>query len=237
MTFCILGENCSVFDRRTETSGLSHRNPLCDGCRNRVRRELNLLRYDYVDLSQLIPKTDARGDARIFRPKPGSSPPLDVQVFTLREQIAGVARCAELALRRHLGMALPSVKVREGYGLSDAVSYLHPRVDDLARMPPFEALWGSQGAVGAVVDKLDGAAVLMLFGALHRQARKMCGLDPRTIRVPGSCPSCSVPALKRLDDDPGRLWCQNCNLQLTRQEYLNAQRMLFAPVTPAPEPR
>lgn len=239
MTFCVLAENCSVFDRETETSGISLRNPLCEGCRIRSRRELNLLRYDYVDLSQLIPRQDARQDARIFRPKPESSPTIDLAVFTLREQIANVARCAELALRGHLGMLHTSGPVREGYALTDAVGYLSPRVDDLARMPPSSALWGSQRATGDVpeLETLDGLDVLQLVGMLHRRARKVCGVDPRVIRVPGCCPSCSAPALCRHDDDPERLWCSRCNLQVTRKEYMDAQRMLWEPVTPAWEAR
>jgi len=226
MTFCVLDQNCSVFDKRTETPGLSNRNPLCEGCRIRSRRELNLLRYDYVDLSQLIARKDGHSEAKIARPKPGSVPPVDVEVFTLRTVIAGAARSAELGLRRFLGMMpVPeSVLVREGYGLSASVSYLEPRVDDVARMGPFVGLWGSEGPSLA-----DGAQVLVLVGVLHRRARKVCGIDPKTIRVPGTCPSCSVPALRRYDDDPERLWCQACKLQLGRQEYQAAQRMLFTP--------
>lgn len=233
MTFCVLNQNCSVFDRRMETPGLSHRNPLCEGCRNRSRRELNLLRYDYVDLSQLIARRDGVSEAKISRPKPGSVPPVDVEVFTLRSVIAAAARSAEDGLRRHLGMVHPSAKVREGYGLSDAVAFLHPRVDDMATMPPFVGLWASEAPSLA-----DGPQVLLLLGELHRRARKVCGVDPKVIRVPGVCPSCSVPALRRYEDDPGRVWCHFCNLQMSGREYLQAQRMQFAaPVTPAAEPR
>lgn len=232
MTFCVLGENCSVYDRRTETSGISFRNPLCEGCRNRSRRELHLLRYDYVDLSQLIAKRDGNSEAKIARPKPGSVPVIDVDVFTLRSEIAEVARNAEVALRAHLGNLHPPAPVREGYALSSSVAYLGPRVDDMARVPVFVALWASEGAY-----EVDGAQVLVLLGALHRRARRVCGVDPKVIRVPGLCPSCSVPALRRHDDDPERYWCQGCNLQVSREEYLAAQRMLFAPVTPPCAPR
>jgi ribosomal protein L37AE/L43A len=235
MTFCVLDQNCSVFDRRMETPGISYRNPLCEGCRNRSRRELYLLRYDYVDLSQLIAKRSGVSEAKIARPKPGSVPPIDVEIFTLRSVIASAARSAEDGLRRQLGMVrVPSsVKVREGYGLSDSVGFLHPRVDDVARMGPFVGLWGSEGP-----SEADGAQVLALFGELHRRARKACGIEPKVIRVPGVCASCSVPALRRYDDNPDRIWCHYCNLQMTAGQYHAAQRMQFAPpVTPGADPR
>jgi hypothetical protein len=240
MTFCVLAENCSVYDRRNQIPGLSFRNPLCEGCRNRSRRELNLLRYDYVDLSQLIARADGHSEVKISRPKPESVPTIDIGVFTLRSAIADVCADAERELRRHLGMPHLSVKVREGYGLSDAVSFLHPRVDDLARMPPKGALWGFQGPQMADADPspsyLDGAQVLALFSELHRRARRVCGLDPRTVRLPGECPSCSVPSLRRTDDEPDRVWCAACKLQFTHSDYIAAQTMMLG-VTPVSEGR
>lgn len=224
MTFCILAENCTVFDRHANTSGLSRHNPLCEGCRNRSKRELNLLRYDYVDLSQLIAKQGGLSEAKISRPKPESSPTVDLSVLTLRSEMTDTAMWAEFRLRTHLGMLHTSAPVREGYGLSQAVYFLEPRVDALARMP-------------AADGHLSGAELLLLVGMLHRRARKVCGLDPRTIQLPGLCPSCSVPSLRRHDDDPERVWCAACNMQLAKEAYYAAQRMQFAPVTPASEAR
>jgi hypothetical protein len=195
---------------------------------------LNLLRYDYVDLSQLIAKRGGVSDAKIARPKPGSVPLIDVEVFTLRSDIAGVARHAELGLRRHLGgAAYAPENVREGYALSSSVAYLSPRVDDMARMPAILGLWAAE-----VPSRLDGAGLLVLLGDLHRRARRVCGLEPKIIGLPGDCPRCAMTLLRRYDDDPGRIWCGFCNLQMTGHEYHQAQRMVFAPpVTPASEPR
>jgi hypothetical protein len=224
MTFCVLGENCSVFDRAAKTPGISRFNPLCEGCRNRAKRELNQLRYDYVDLSQLIPKKDGQTEAKIARPKPESSPTIDVAVYTLRSDIAWQVTGAEVRLRVHLGdRSLPGDPRREGYSLDASIRYLEPRVQDLARLPPLED-WG-------------GPEYLVLFGELHRRSRRVCGLDPRTVSVPGFCPSCSVPSLRRHDDDPERIWCARCQGQLSREDYFAAQRMQFAPVTPSAEPR
>jgi len=231
-TFCFLGENCSVFDRHSKTPGISLRNPLCEGCRNRARRELNLLRYDYVDLSQLIAKSDRLSEAKISRPKPESSPTIDLAVFTLRSEIAESVDAAALALRHHLGSPEFCLQMREGYALSDAIHYLDPRVDDLALLPASAQVW-----VGEEYAWLSGAELLVRFGALHRRSRRVCGVDPATIAVPGVCPFCAVPSLRRYDDDPERYWCAACHMNLGREQYYAAQRMQFAPVTPAAEAR
>jgi hypothetical protein len=226
MTFCVLGENCSVFDRHTKTSGLSLRSPLCEGCRNRARRELDLLRFDYVDLSQLIAKSDGRSEAKISRPKPESSPTIDLSVFTLRSQIVELARAAETAVRiRQHTPSTASPWVREGFALSSSIAFLYPRVDELALTASVPARWDDD------LGDLDGPQTLYTVGVLHRRARRVCGVDPRTIRVPGLCPSCSAPTLCRHDDDPQRLWCAACHIQLDEQQYYAAQRMQFAPVT------
>jgi hypothetical protein len=232
MTFCVLGENCSVFDKHTKTSGITRNNPLCEGCRNRARRELDLLRFDYVDLSQLIPKRNGYSEAKISRPKPESSPTIDVSIFTLRSQVAELARAAEESVRIRLGMLhSSSVMVREGFALTSAIAFLYPRVDELALTPAVPAGWDDD------LEDLDGPQVLYTFGVLHRRARRVCGIDPKTVAVPGLCPSCSVPGLRRHDDDPLRYWCTVCNVQVSQQDYFAAQRMQFAPVTRCAEPR
>lgn len=232
MTFCLLGENCSVFDRVTKTPGLSLHNPLCEGCHSKAKRELNLLRYDYVDLSQLIPKRDVQSEARIARPKPSSKPPIDMAVFTLRSRIAGVCVGVEVVLRQRLGMLHSGpLPAREGYALTAAIRYLEPRICDVARLPAMAGDFCDEG------DDFDGPQIILFFSTLHARARKVCGLEPRTVRVPGFCPSCSVPALQRLDDDEDRLWCSYCSARMSRVEYYAAQRMQFAPVTPDPERR
>jgi ribosomal protein L37AE/L43A len=229
MTFCLLGENCSVFDRQNECPGISLHNPLCDGCRNRAEAELNLLRYDYVDLSQMVPKTGGHSEVKISRPKPESSPPLDMSVITLRSQLAWVAVQAELHLRVRLGNVLSvSLPVREGFGLDSSVRYLRARVDDLALLP------AAAGPVGEDGVALSGLDLIVMVGRLHRRVRQVIGVDPRTITVPGDCPQCSTPTLRRHDDDTERVWCCRCRLSMSKAEYHRAARMQFAPSCQAP---
>jgi len=231
MTFCILAEHCSVFDPTQLLPGLSYAARLCEGCRARAESELNLLRYDYVDLSQLVPAAQRHSEVRIARPKPSSRPPLNLGVFTLRGRIAWVVLLAEQALRAHRGdrPGRNELPVREGFALDTAVRYLQPRVDELAALPGTEAFWDLAGEQSVV---LDGAAVLRLVGLLHRSARKACGLDTQQISLPGDCPKCAASSLRRSPDDPGRIWCVHCRVTLTGAEYLQHVR-LIAPVTEA----
>jgi ribosomal protein L37AE/L43A len=131
-------------------------------------------------------------------------------------------------------MPVLSEKVREGYGLGYAVEFLTRRLDDLARLPECVEVWQWRQEQFTL---LDGPQTLLLVVALHRRSRRVCGMDPRTIAIPGMCPDCGVPALLRHDDDPDRIWCSVCNKTLTEAGYLKAQRMQFAPVTPATDPR
>lgn len=225
MTFCVLAEECSVYDRTAQLPGIARSTPLCEGCRRRSESELNLLRYDYVDLSQLIPARDGHSDAKIARPKPASKPTIDLQVFTLRGEIAYALRVTEVALRVYLGDRVPAeLPVREGFAMDNSIRYLQPRVDELAGMPATEAHWRLSGTV---TETLSGPEVLLLLGRLHHRARKICGLEPMTITVPGMCPSCSTASLRRKDDDDDKIWCIHCRLVFSKEMYFQSQRMIF----------
>lgn len=230
MTFCILDKECSVYDRHSKLSGITRRAFICEGCFMRGRSELNLLRYDFVDLSQHLPPADSRSDAHIFRPKPESSPPLDMSVLALRDELVELLTDAEDAVRSWVGDRPRVGRVRDGFAVDQAVRYLSDRVDDLADVPtvrdpqpPGERLTGVQALVG--------------FGVVHRRARRCVGLLEPLVAVPGPCPECGVPALRRRGDDPSRVWCQKCHKAMTREGYYQACRMQFAPVTPEQPPR
>lgn len=223
MTFCVLGAVCSVYDPQLRLAGLTYSNPMCDGCRQRGARELNLLRYDYVDLSQLIPKPPVVSDTKIFRPDPESSPPLSMAVWGLRSELVHLVCTAERELRRHQDDLKHFVEmpVREGFAVDRAVSYLRHRIDLLPLMPPTEAVWDCDDPARSV---LSGPDVILCVGALHRRSRRLCGLDSRTICVPGHCPQCEVPSLRRADDDPALIWCVHCRVRLTNDQYVAAMR-------------
>ncbi len=223
-SFCIHGPECVVYDRRHNLPGLAYGSELCNGCLFRSESELRALLYDYIDLSQLIPKADGRNnEAQIFRPKPESSPPINQQAYHLRERIAFAATLAHRVLREHAGRVQVLLPVREGRAVHDALRYLHPRVEDLAGLLDPLAHWVDDERPMQV----NGPQILLLLGSYHRAARRMLGLDPRTVALPGECPECGMASLRRRQDEPERVWCHRCPARLTGAEYFRAQQLIF----------
>jgi hypothetical protein len=223
-SFCSLDANCSVFDRATKLPGIARTSEICQGCVNRSRRELGMLRYDYVDLSQLIVPADSRSDAHIFRPKPESSPPIDLHAFTLRSQIAEAVVATEEAVRRLAGYRANCAPTREGWAVDHAVRFLSERIDSIASVR--SVFYGPE-------SDADGLTMLLEFGGLHRAAQRVVGLLAPTVGLPGDCPKCAVPALRRRADVENHVWCAHCHLSMTRVDYYRACQMQFAPVTGA----
>lgn len=221
MSFCSMAVACAVYDARLRVAGVCISASICEGCRNRATSELRMLRIDYVDLSQEILKNPVKTDVRIFRPRPQSSPPLDMQVLTLRHDIANAAILADAALRRRFGPPGPrwSGPVREGVALDHALRHLEANVERLAGLGAIHGCWDLSSGLS---EALSGPQVLLRMGMLHRRARTVLGLAPVTITLPGECPSCRVPALRRHDDDPERIWCAACKAKLDRNRYISA---------------
>jgi len=225
MTFCALEKHCTVYDRVQNISGLSYGNPLCEGCRNRCVSDLNFLRYDFVDLSQILVPGDARSEAQIFRPKPESSPPIDMRAYGLREDIHSVLTATEDAVRQ-LRQERPRITagVRQGYAVDQAVRYLCDRVQDIADT---SYVWARE----INGEPLHGADVLTEFGRLHGKARALLGLADLSVGLAGACPYCAVPALRRREPDDGKVWCGRCRKVMARSDYDDWLRMQFPPVT------
>lgn len=214
--FCLLEANCSVYDQTMGLAGICYTRPLCEGCRRRTEYEINLLRYDYVDLTQVIPEWSAPSRVKIARPKPASSPPLNLTVFTLREEIVHLVKTIEDAVRERKLERLPT---RDGWALDQGARYLQVRVDDIARLPPVDAVWTHPEGV---TEALAGPELICRLGVLHRRARRAVGLEVRTERMPGHCPYCSAPSLRRLEAE---LWCAACKSGVDVELYLSSVRM------------
>ena len=222
MTFCILDSDCAVYDRHTEIPGIVRGSYICEGCRNRIRSDLNALRYDFIDLSQQFVPADSRQDANIFRPKPESSPPLDMLALGLRDDIVALLTAAEDAVRSYVGDRPRQAATRDGYAVDAAIRYLEERCEHLAAVP----------AVRAADELLRGTDIPARLRQLHRRVRRCVGLLEPVIALPGPCPRCGVAALRRRDDGSDRVWCQQCHTAMTRDQYHAACRMVFAaPVT------
>jgi hypothetical protein len=230
MTFCIMDTGCVVYDRRQHLPGLAYSAPLCQGCRDRLRGDLNGLRYDYVDLTQLLPAAPAPGElGKIFRPKPESKPNINMAALGLRGDIAWLVAVVATCLRRRAGMQhtyTPS-PVREGYRLDHDVRYLVERTDDIASLPALNGHWDAEKDHPEV---LDGVQVVQRLSGLHSRARKMCGTEPKTMTVPGFCSGCGTPSLRRHDVDTDKIWCVHCPGRWNAADYGRMVR-LQPPVT------
>lgn len=218
MSDCAFGVDCSVYDSVIKTPGIRYLSPICEGCRGRSVGLLRSLRLDYVGLSQALPRSDSRGQTKIFRPRPESSPPIDVAVFTLRHQIAHACRVAEAAVRDTFGGDGPRVGagVREGFAMSEALVYLEARVEALAGLGVTEGCWDVDSGL---TEALSGPQVLMWLARLHDRALLLLGLSARKITVPGYCGHCGHGALARRDDDESRVWCDVCKKSMDSHTY------------------
>ncbi len=226
-SYCVLGADCSVYDSHFQAPGTTPGQSLCVSCEDSFKRVITSLKFDYIDITQLMVPRDTRTEQlHIFRPKPESSPPWNSAAVNVRDRLAWTVLMAERCLREQLGdaQAARRMPVREGFAVSEALRYLHPRVCELAALSTVLAPWDPDEAQPVPVT---GVQVLGVLSSVHRQVRRMCGLDERVIAVPGFCPSCSAPSLRRHSDDPEVLWCGGCPGRLSRQEYLKHQQMIF----------
>lgn len=217
MSFCIRDSKCRVYDPAAKVPGYVTANPLCISCQEDAAGSFNSLRYDYVDLSQLFPKIDVRNEVgKIFRPKPESSPPLNMAPFTLRGDIAFFVAVVCKAVRRACGLPPNAFgPAREGWALDVDVEFLTRRIPDLTALGPTVAFFGDTEHP----ETLSGPQMADRARALHLKARRMCGTEPRVIKVPGFCPYCNAMSLRRNDDNPERIWCLACRAQLSDIDY------------------
>jgi hypothetical protein len=225
-TFCIMDKRCVVYDKDLGTPGISYAHPACQGCSDDLRTLLNQLRYDAIDLGQLVPKpvTGGKGE-RIFRPAPESTPPINVLAYDLRAAIGYTVGLAAVVLRHAEGLPQPPIRKPLGYGyaLDRDVKLLGVHVDELMRLPATQHYWDP---AETVLSELDGVGVVLLLRRLHRVARRVCGLDPRTITVPGDCPHCEATAtLRRTDFEPQVIWCVRCKRRLDLEGYRKLMMM------------
>lgn len=223
---CLLATQCVAFDRRTgvaaETIG---RRSLCPDCERVCHSDVALLRYDYVDLSQLIARREGHGDAKIARPKPRSQPPIDLDVDALRTEIAQALWTWEQPVRWAAGLPPRSTSpARDGWRVDNAVAVISPRVELLASLPEIGAYHDGRDAPMTWVDGLGG---LTRLRELHRYARRHTGLIVANVGLPGECPKCAAHALYRRHgcDD---VTCGNCRSAWEYAEYSRYVRLMIA---------
>ena len=225
-SFCRLAEQCENYDRVSHLPGLSLGYNLCDPCLAHSTGDVSALIFDYLDLSQLIARRDGHSESKISRPKPASMPPIDLNIDTLRRQMAVALVDAEMMLRRACGIPVRiNLHVRDGFSVQQAVSFLAPRVDALAGVSAVPG-WTDEG------DPPSGVQVLLSLRDLHRTAQRVVGVTDLTISLPGPCPRCHVSALSRRNGS-GTVDCGSCRYAWPWDEY---QKHVTLQVTAIPPP-
>jgi hypothetical protein len=222
-SLCVLGAECEWYERGPSPS---HGFNLCDGCTTHCRADVSALVYDYVDLSQVIARRDGHSEAKISRPKPSSTPPIDLAVDTLRSDITGALLTAELVVRQALALsARPNLHVRDGFNVQQAAGLVAAHVDALAGLavPPW----------AAAADNMDltGADLLMRLRSLHSRARRTAGLADLTVALPGYCPKCQAQALSRRDGCD-TVHCGSCRFAWPWAEYQRHVTLVVTQIDP-----
>lgn len=223
---CVMASGCVALDRASGLSAPAFTRALCEDCERVAHSDVSLLRYDYVDLSQLIARQDAPGDAKIARPKPRSTPPINLDVDALRSEIATTLWIWEQPVRWAVGLPPrpPAGATRDGWTVDHAVRVIAPRVQVLAALPEIGAYHDGRDQPMAWVDGLTG---LTRLRDLHRRSRHHTGLLARNVALPGECPKCAAHALSRRDGTEA-VTCGNCRGSWSYEEYSRYVMLVIA---------
>jgi hypothetical protein len=212
---CAYAEQCPDVDRHSGLAPATQRN-LCSRCEREASRDVQLLPFDYVDLSQFLPRRPVRPDTKTARPVPQSTPPIDLHIERLRSDIAWALQVWELPVREAAELA-PAIHeaVREGHLVQKAVEIIAPRVDLLAGLP---AVAGYARGLDAGPVEVTGLEGLDQLRALHRRARRMLGVGRLVMSLPGDCSECGAWALRRRDGTD-TVYCAQCRCRWSYTEY------------------
>lgn len=208
---CMFGDDCA----EPGWLGDDH-DPMCPSCYRGVAAAIDALPHDYLMLSRDLIKTGGTPDEAIARPKPKSTPPLDLGVDDLMRRLVWTAGIWEFHVRDHLGLQeLPMESMRPGWLLNRAALCLVRHLPDLIRLPPVLAYLDGPDHDPVNRDGIDAA---LTFVHLHRRALARLGLVEPVFQLPGPCPGCNAPALRRV---AGRehVWCEQCKRSWPYTEY------------------
>lgn len=195
---CAFGADC---ESNPHTAWISTGGKLCRECAANTCRDIGLLVYDYVDLSQRIPKNNRLPETRIARPKPGSTVPLDLRIITVRETIVDQLIHWEARVRLHLREPEPSRQARDGFLVQRAALTVGAHVRLIAGLP----------------DGLDGLRALRIT---HRRAVKIVARTVRTVPLPAECPDRTCRQ-RRLSTREGTqvVTCAGCGGRWSLDDY------------------
>jgi len=205
---CALGEHCH------SGNDTPIRRHLCVVCEYDHARDVRALVYDFVDLTQLIPRGRHLPTDAISRPKPGPTLPLDANILALRDDIRLILTHWELRMRWAQRLFVPPGAVRDGHAVQRAVDIIAPRVDAIA------GIRDNEGGPADPSPYDTGVLALLRMRELHGVARARVGHHARTIALPGQCPDriCRAETLTRLDGSD-TVTCRTCGNAWTYPDY------------------
>lgn len=207
---CLFADECDSYHHGPAfTDGRN----LCRECERGTARDIGLLVYDFVDLSQLTPRERTAPEVRIARARAGSQLPLSLRILTVRDNIVDLLTHWERVLATGAVTWRPSEPVRDGYAVQRAVGVVAPQVDRVAgvdlRAYPDQPTHLDVGVLG-----------LLELRTLHRRAAAYTALTARVVGLPGECPdrTCRARRLTRREGG-GTVSCGRCGGRWAYEDY------------------
>ncbi|MBP2341101.1 hypothetical protein JOF41_007355 [Saccharothrix coeruleofusca] len=212
---CRRGEQCG--DARREPAWATVPGGLCQFDTTTVKRAIQQLPRDYLELGHLLSKTGRTTDA----PTGGTRElpvPLRLGVLTLQEDLVFEAGLWASAVGDHADVGSPDRRLRRAVELllADWPALLHVPVMDVARLDGRdERLSGRSPVVLGEEDGVDGALRLL---ELHERVALVEGRTHRAHRLWSPCPKCQALALVR-EEGSGQVDCRCCHYREPLESY------------------
>ncbi len=218
MNRCLFGREC--LQRHNNEPAPVDTFSLCPACRTDSFEDITNLRRDYAELGDRLEKVQRPAEVYVSGNKPGSSPPINLAVDTLRSDISRTALDAEDVVRDVAGMWPRSPLRPRAFDVDVALRVVAGHVEDLAaaRVVP---TW--------VTTARRGFDLLRALRRLHRHCGRLLGRD--TLQpLPGMCPGCHAHAIGR-EEGSSLIGCRACGRYLGWEEY---QQLITLTITPVP---
>lgn len=213
--YSALGLGCLSRQRANET-GCWGRSGLCQTCERKTERIVGQLPASVQQLTLSLARACAPSDGPAPPNKPASTPPINLTIDALRTEIVYTAAIWEEIVRENQNLS-PRRKgsMRDGISIRTSVAILKPRTALLATLPAAEGYFHGVEAEPSRRTGLEGLRRLVLLWDLTREA---LGLTRIEIALPGHCPDCGAPALRRYDAG-STVWCEACRGRWPYAEY------------------
>jgi hypothetical protein len=189
---------------------------LCPACERRTEQIVAELPQSVQVLTLSLARTRAPCDGPAPPNKPASVPPINLAIEALRSEIVYTAALWEEIIRESQNLS-PRRRgsMRDAVSIRTSVAILSPRTVTLAQLPAVEAYHRGVEAEPCQRTGLEGLRRLVDLWDLTHQA---AGLARVEIALPGHCPACDAPALRR-HQGADTVWCECCHGRWPYNEY------------------